>query len=136
MENVMASMENGGLNVGSIKAFNIALLQKWRWRLHVSPNALWCSIITTLFGVDGGIFGSTYNGSSVCANIISSIVETRKKEIIPLHTLKRRVGNGNAIKFCIDHWIGDGPLMLRFNRLAHLDDNFICVLGDRLVLET
>nr|GEW00408.1 RNA-directed DNA polymerase, eukaryota [Tanacetum cinerariifolium] len=30
---VMASLDKGGLGVGSLKAFNLALLKKWRWRL-------------------------------------------------------------------------------------------------------
>ncbi|GKE73522.1 hypothetical protein Tco_1535563, partial [Tanacetum coccineum] len=32
-ENALASFEKGGLGFGSLKAFNLALLQKWRWRL-------------------------------------------------------------------------------------------------------
>ncbi|GKE47580.1 RNA-directed DNA polymerase, eukaryota, reverse transcriptase zinc-binding domain protein [Tanacetum coccineum] len=30
---ILASLDQGGLGVGSLKAFNIALLQNWRWRL-------------------------------------------------------------------------------------------------------
>ncbi|GJU60063.1 putative RNA-directed DNA polymerase, eukaryota, reverse transcriptase zinc-binding domain protein [Tanacetum coccineum] len=39
IKSVLGSL--GGLNIGSLKAFNLALLQKWRWRLLSSPNALW-----------------------------------------------------------------------------------------------
>ncbi|GKD33803.1 hypothetical protein Tco_1249312 [Tanacetum coccineum] len=31
--NALSSFDKGGLNIGSLKAFNLALLQKWRWRL-------------------------------------------------------------------------------------------------------
>ncbi|XP_071687760.1 uncharacterized protein [Rutidosis leptorrhynchoides] len=31
-DKVLASFDKGGLNVGSLKAFNLALLFKWRWR--------------------------------------------------------------------------------------------------------
>ncbi|GJX75034.1 RNA-directed DNA polymerase, eukaryota, reverse transcriptase zinc-binding domain protein [Tanacetum coccineum] len=33
-KNVISSYDNGGLNIGSLKAFNLALLQKWRWRYN------------------------------------------------------------------------------------------------------
>ena len=32
-DTVMASLDKGGLGVGSLKAFNLALLKKWHWRL-------------------------------------------------------------------------------------------------------
>ncbi|GJT51983.1 hypothetical protein Tco_0978140 [Tanacetum coccineum] len=44
----------GGLNIGSLKAFNLALLQKWRWRLLSSPNALWVQVIKAYHGQEGG----------------------------------------------------------------------------------
>ncbi|GJX39696.1 hypothetical protein Tco_0252999, partial [Tanacetum coccineum] len=37
--------DKGGLNISSLKAFNLALLQKWHWRLLSSPNALWIQVI-------------------------------------------------------------------------------------------
>ncbi|GJX86071.1 reverse transcriptase domain-containing protein, partial [Tanacetum coccineum] len=43
-----------GLNIGSLKAFNLALLQKWRWRLLSSPNALWVQVIKAYHGQEGG----------------------------------------------------------------------------------
>ncbi|GKE82192.1 hypothetical protein Tco_1552192, partial [Tanacetum coccineum] len=35
---ILNSFDKGGLNIGSLKAFNLALLQKWRWRLLSSPR--------------------------------------------------------------------------------------------------
>ncbi|GKB93464.1 hypothetical protein Tco_0979601 [Tanacetum coccineum] len=32
-DTILASLDQGGLGVGSLKAFNLDLLQKWRWRL-------------------------------------------------------------------------------------------------------
>ncbi|XP_071699047.1 uncharacterized protein [Rutidosis leptorrhynchoides] len=131
--NVMSSMVKGGLNVGSIKALNIALIQKWRWRLHVCPNSLWSSVVSAIHGTDGGVFGSNVNGSSTWSNVVKLIKEMDKKDIIPLNSLRRRVGNGISIKFWKDHWIGEGPLFSRYNRLAHLDSNIDCTLADKLV---
>nr|GEY76300.1 hypothetical protein [Tanacetum cinerariifolium] len=39
--NTLASFDKGGLGVGSLSAFNKALLLKWRWRLFNFPNSLW-----------------------------------------------------------------------------------------------
>ncbi|GKA96830.1 hypothetical protein Tco_0818925 [Tanacetum coccineum] len=38
--NVMALFDKGGLGIGSLKSFNLALIQKWRWRLASNPSAL------------------------------------------------------------------------------------------------
>ncbi|GJR63747.1 protein JINGUBANG [Tanacetum coccineum] len=35
--------------IDNLKAFNLALLQKWRWRLLSFPNALWVQVLWTRF---------------------------------------------------------------------------------------
>nr|GEX35750.1 RNA-directed DNA polymerase, eukaryota, reverse transcriptase zinc-binding domain protein [Tanacetum cinerariifolium] len=47
---VMASLDKGGLSVGSLKVFNLALLQKWRWRLVNNPDVLWACVIKAIHG--------------------------------------------------------------------------------------
>ncbi|GJW49517.1 RNA-directed DNA polymerase, eukaryota, reverse transcriptase zinc-binding domain protein [Tanacetum coccineum] len=51
---ILNSYDNGGLNIGSLKAFNLALLQKWRWRLFTSPNDLWVKVVKAFHGHEGG----------------------------------------------------------------------------------
>nr|GEZ20428.1 hypothetical protein [Tanacetum cinerariifolium] len=53
-ENAISSYDNDGLNVDSLKAFNLALLQKCRWRLLSHKNALWVKVIKALHGQEGG----------------------------------------------------------------------------------
>ncbi|GKA03662.1 hypothetical protein Tco_0676443 [Tanacetum coccineum] len=53
-ENVLASLEKGGLGIRSLKAFNPALLQKWRWRLVAYPNSLWAQVIKAIHGEEAG----------------------------------------------------------------------------------
>nr|GEX95294.1 hypothetical protein [Tanacetum cinerariifolium] len=53
-ENVMASFEKGGLNIGSIKAFNLALLQKWKWRLVTNSDSIWARVIVAIHGAEAG----------------------------------------------------------------------------------
>ncbi|GJT75675.1 putative RNA-directed DNA polymerase, eukaryota, reverse transcriptase zinc-binding domain protein [Tanacetum coccineum] len=47
--------DQGGLGVGSLKAFNLALLQKWRWRLVNKPELLWVRIIKAIHGMEAGL---------------------------------------------------------------------------------
>ncbi|GJZ76875.1 RNA-directed DNA polymerase, eukaryota, reverse transcriptase zinc-binding domain protein [Tanacetum coccineum] len=48
--NILASLDKGGLGVGSLKAFNMSLLLKWRWRLFYNPNALWVHVVKAIHG--------------------------------------------------------------------------------------
>ncbi|GJV67471.1 putative RNA-directed DNA polymerase, eukaryota, reverse transcriptase zinc-binding domain protein [Tanacetum coccineum] len=51
---ILASHFKGGLGVGSLKSFNLALLQKWRWRMMSNTNALWVKIVKAFHGQEGG----------------------------------------------------------------------------------
>ncbi|GJX53244.1 RNA-directed DNA polymerase, eukaryota, reverse transcriptase zinc-binding domain protein [Tanacetum coccineum] len=53
-DQILASKNNGGLGVRSLKAFNLALLQKWRWRLVTNPDLLWVSVVKAIYGEDAG----------------------------------------------------------------------------------
>ncbi|GJR89496.1 retrovirus-related pol polyprotein from transposon TNT 1-94 [Tanacetum coccineum] len=54
----MARKEDGGLGIGSLYGFNMALLYKWKWRFRTTPDALWVKIIKNIFGHDGGLLAS------------------------------------------------------------------------------
>ncbi|XP_071686503.1 uncharacterized protein [Rutidosis leptorrhynchoides] len=131
--NLMASLEKGGLNVGSIKAFNISLIQKWRWRLNIASDSLWAPVVSSIYGSDGGVFNQSSRGKSVWTNITTSIRDMHSKNIIPLLTLRKRVRNGNTTKFWKDNWIGEARLSDRFNCLAHLDTNTDFLVCDRFI---
>nr|GEX94549.1 hypothetical protein [Tanacetum cinerariifolium] len=60
-KNIVASFKKGGLNIWSLKAFNLALLQKCRWLMFPNSSTLWVNVIKALHGFDGG-FG--YNSCS------------------------------------------------------------------------
>ncbi|GJV35089.1 hypothetical protein Tco_1407566 [Tanacetum coccineum] len=53
--NVLPSFKKGGMHIGSLKAFNLSLLQKWRWRLFSSLNAHWVKVIKALHDQEGGL---------------------------------------------------------------------------------
>ncbi|GJZ70972.1 RNA-directed DNA polymerase, eukaryota, reverse transcriptase zinc-binding domain protein, partial [Tanacetum coccineum] len=52
--NVLSSFDKGGLGIGSLKSFNLALLQKWHWRFISNPKLLWVKAIKALHGQEGG----------------------------------------------------------------------------------
>lgn len=47
-DKVIASKEDGGLGVSSIKSLNISLIMKWWWRLRSEPAALWANAIINM----------------------------------------------------------------------------------------
>ncbi|GJR37934.1 hypothetical protein Tco_1213618 [Tanacetum coccineum] len=104
-KNVLSSYDNGGLNIGSLKAFNLALLQKWRWRLLSHKNALCVKVIKALHGQEGGFDnnGCIYNA-----------------------------GYGTRIRFWKDTWVGDSPFYIRYNRLYRLESEKDCLIIDRI----
>ncbi|GKF40303.1 RNA-directed DNA polymerase, eukaryota, reverse transcriptase zinc-binding domain protein, partial [Tanacetum coccineum] len=55
------------------------------------------------------------------------------RNILPINTLSRKVGNGSSIRFWKDPWNGNGILMTKFNMLYHLDANADCFLSYRRV---
>ncbi|GJR92121.1 putative RNA-directed DNA polymerase, eukaryota, reverse transcriptase zinc-binding domain protein [Tanacetum coccineum] len=54
-DNILASHDKGGLGIGSLKAFNLALLQKWRWRLVTFSDSLWARVMKAIHGDDTGM---------------------------------------------------------------------------------
>ena len=46
----------GGLNVGSLRAKNMALLGKWWGRLSREGESLWVRVIKSIHGASGGIW--------------------------------------------------------------------------------
>nr|KAJ0216180.1 hypothetical protein LSAT_V11C300132370 [Lactuca sativa] len=53
-DKVLASVVDGGLGVGSLKAQNLVLLGKWWWRFKSNKKELWKDVITAIYGKEGG----------------------------------------------------------------------------------
>ncbi|GKB71667.1 RNA-directed DNA polymerase, eukaryota, reverse transcriptase zinc-binding domain protein [Tanacetum coccineum] len=98
-ENVLASLEKGGLGIGSLKAFNQAFLQKWRWRLNSNPKLLWVQLIKAIYGEDVGFVHLASTTKGVWANIMGSINQLHDCGIVPKDTLKYKVGCGTKMNW-------------------------------------
>nr|GEU64927.1 RNA-directed DNA polymerase, eukaryota, reverse transcriptase zinc-binding domain protein [Tanacetum cinerariifolium] len=117
-ENILASLDKGGLSVGSLKAFNKALLLKWRWRLFQNLNALWVHVVKAIHGdaacVD--LRGCQTNG--VWASIVGMINHLHSSGIVSLNSIHFKVGNDSSIRFWKDTWpITMGRTKTEFDKL-------------------
>ncbi|GKB45506.1 hypothetical protein Tco_0896259 [Tanacetum coccineum] len=52
---VISSPKQGGLGIGSLVVSNQALLAKWWRRFLIEDNALWCKVIRSIHGPQGGL---------------------------------------------------------------------------------
>ncbi|GJX74023.1 RNA-directed DNA polymerase, eukaryota, reverse transcriptase zinc-binding domain protein [Tanacetum coccineum] len=128
--NILASLDKGGLGVGSLNAFNKALLLKWRWRLFQNPYALWVHVIKAIHGEEAGIDLRGCQTNEVWASIVGTINHLHSSGIVPLSSIRFRVGDGSSIRFWKDTWLGNEPLCIRYNRLFHLVNFKDCFIQD------
>ncbi|GJV29338.1 RNA-directed DNA polymerase, eukaryota, reverse transcriptase zinc-binding domain protein [Tanacetum coccineum] len=122
-----------GLNIGSLKAFNLALLQKWRWRLFTSPNDLWVKVVKAFHGHEGGFDNNGCSFKGTWANIVGSSNFLHSKGIILNNSFRFNAGCGTRIRFWKDIWVGEAPLSIRYNRLYRLDLDKDCLITDRII---
>ncbi|GKC67690.1 RNA-directed DNA polymerase, eukaryota, reverse transcriptase zinc-binding domain protein, partial [Tanacetum coccineum] len=127
---ILNSYDNGGLNIGSLKAFNLALLQKWRWRLFTSPNDLWVKVVKAFHGHEGGFDNNGCSFKGTWANIVGSSNFLHSKGIILNNSFRFNAGCGTRIRFWKDIWVGEAPLSIRYNRLYRLDQDKDCLIID------
>nr|GEV01413.1 RNA-directed DNA polymerase, eukaryota, reverse transcriptase zinc-binding domain protein [Tanacetum cinerariifolium] len=122
-EKCLSSKKRGGLRIGSIYGLNIGLLFKWIWRFLTRPSDLWATIIRSIRGHNGGVFGNLNRRRkhSAWGLILSSINCLKDKGIDLLSLCFRKIGNGDTIRFWEDIWCGNAPLRTQFSRVFYLD---------------
>ncbi|XP_071700150.1 uncharacterized protein [Rutidosis leptorrhynchoides] len=132
----MSTYGNGGLNIGSLKGKNLALLGKWWWRFKTETNSFWVKIIRSIYGPSGGLeIGSDLGhspSSGAWKNIIiaGNLIEDLN---IPFrNTFSKSVGNGSSTSFWNEQWIGNNKLSERFPRLYRLEKSPDALIRDRI----
>jgi hypothetical protein len=112
---------NGGLGVRDIRAVNISLLAKWRWRLLTEDYSLWKEVLKGKYG--DRIIGRVVLGeeskhwfSSLWWRDICSIGSNLDFNWFA-NGVEKRMGNGRNTSFWEDSWVGDTPLRQSFPRL-------------------
>ncbi|XP_071714981.1 uncharacterized protein [Rutidosis leptorrhynchoides] len=128
-DQVLALFSQGDLNIGSLKAFNLALIIKWRWRYFFSSDDMWVKVIKA---VHGNNFDNT-SGSGPWSDIVASCHKMASDNVIPSDHIHLEVGNRRNLSFWFDSWCGPTPLVSRFNRLYYLDVNKLDRVADKWV---
>ncbi|GJR48534.1 RNA-directed DNA polymerase, eukaryota [Tanacetum coccineum] len=112
---ILNSYNNGGLNIGSLKAFNLDLLQKWRWKLFTSPNDLGVKVVKAFHGHEGGFDNNGCSFKGTWANIVGSSNFLHWKGIILNNSFRFNASCGTRIHFWKDIWVGEAPFSIRTN---------------------
>ncbi|GKD18878.1 hypothetical protein Tco_1208036, partial [Tanacetum coccineum] len=114
-EKVIAPLDQGGLNIESLKVFYQALLSKWWWRFLNEEFALWRKIIVSIHGHQGGLqIGSSSLYKSGPWYQIMRLKDDFLSYGITLPSLfKHKIGNGQTTRFWLDPWLGGSPLNIR-----------------------
>ncbi|GJU67845.1 RNA-directed DNA polymerase, eukaryota, reverse transcriptase zinc-binding domain protein [Tanacetum coccineum] len=129
---ILNSFDKRGLNIGSLKAFNLALLQKWRWRMFSSANDLWVKVVKAFHGHEGGFDNNSCSFKGTWANIVGSSNFLHSKGSILSNSFRFKAGCGTRIRFWKDIWVGEAPLFTMYNRLYRLDQDKECLIIDRI----
>ena len=89
---VLNSKEKGGLGIGSLKALNLALIQKWRWRFHMDTKGIWNKVITSVYGNNGGIGNPVHisKATRVWGAILKVIHQKHNQNIIGYSIIKKK----------------------------------------------
>ncbi|XP_071688120.1 uncharacterized mitochondrial protein AtMg00310-like [Rutidosis leptorrhynchoides] len=132
-DQVLASTDHGGLGVGSLRAFNQALLLKWIWCFVNKPDSKWAEVIRAIYGEKAGLDGVPIRGTSVWSTIVKLFFKLKSDGVIPDNVLRVKIGNARNTRFWLDNWKGDGSFMVKYNRLDHLETNKNCFIADRFV---
>nr|GEV67309.1 RNA-directed DNA polymerase, eukaryota [Tanacetum cinerariifolium] len=115
---VLNEGDKGGLGISSLKASNLALFYKWRWRFMNRHDSKWVKLIKSIHGRDGGFGTSDWIpfGNGVWVTIVKVVDQMHEKQIIPLNSMALQLGNGRcsiwsrikiviAERWVLDQWV-------------------------------
>jgi mannosylglycoprotein endo-beta-mannosidase len=140
-EVVCRAKNKGGLGVRNLEVVNISLLMKWRWRLLNNDDpALWKDVLVAKYG------NQILNNVNMSNEVSPYYTSNWWKDVSNLEgvggspnwleeVIGWRLGNGMAIRFWRDVWLGDSPLCHKFPRLFSLSVQKEVCVGDLLKVE-
>ncbi|XP_071687538.1 uncharacterized protein [Rutidosis leptorrhynchoides] len=135
-EEVLLPYGEGGLNLGSLKRKNLALIGKWWWRFLTEPTTLWVKVISSIYGPSGGFdLDRKYKlitCNSTWANIIKAGEHIDSIGVSFKDSFSTSIGDGCNTRFWSDNWVGSSTLKNRFGRLFRLDQDPNAMVKDRI----
>ncbi|GJS91543.1 RNA-directed DNA polymerase, eukaryota [Tanacetum coccineum] len=98
---ILNSKEKGGLGVTSLRALNLALIYKWRWRYVHCQDSLRVEVLKAIHGHQSNGLHPTVkaNYGRVWTTINRSITSLHHNQIIPSSSMSLKLGSGHNIKF-------------------------------------
>ncbi|GAU34179.1 hypothetical protein TSUD_162800 [Trifolium subterraneum] len=138
---VCQGKKNGGLGIRDLKAVNLSLLMKWRWRLLNSEDTgLWKEVLVAKYG--GHILhnvvwslGSPPYRASLWWKDINDLQACVNSKNWVAEMVTRFLGNGSRTRFWSDNWIGDVLLCSKFPRLFSLSLQKEATVSEMMVVE-
>lgn len=110
----------GGLGLGNLQHKKRELIFKWLWRFLREPNSLWRSIVAEKYKYGESFAPAdlqiTINGGP-WKSICSLILNHPQSKNMAIHSIRKKVGNGEDTMFWHDSWVGEKPLKLICPRL-------------------
>ncbi|GAU49224.1 hypothetical protein TSUD_282750 [Trifolium subterraneum] len=133
---VCKSKREGGLGVRDLRAVNLALLGKWRWRLISGGVGFWRDVILARYGSlspsphIGGRLDGLRRASCWWRNV--SLLGDPEDAISDWFSegVTKKVGNGHLTSFWFDPWLGGVPLRTQFQRLFQASDQSASTVGE------
>nr|GEX72921.1 RNA-directed DNA polymerase, eukaryota, reverse transcriptase zinc-binding domain protein [Tanacetum cinerariifolium] len=134
-DSILNERDKGGLGISSLKASNLALLYKWRWRFMNDHDSIWVKVIKSIHGRDGGFGTFDWNpvGNGVWATIVKVVDQMHEKQIIPLNSVALQLGNGHNVSFWNAIWVGEHRLRDKFPWEFDTESNKECSIAERWV---
>ncbi|MCH79402.1 LINE-1 reverse transcriptase like [Trifolium medium] len=137
---VCQDKNKGGLGVQDIKAVNLSLLMKWRWRLLLREDVgLWKEVLVAKYGahiVHNAVWpsGAIPRMASLWWKDICDLEACVDSRNWVAEMITRSLGNGASTRFWSDKWIGDSLLSVKFPRLYSLSTQKEATVRDLVVV--
>ncbi|PWA63209.1 reverse transcriptase domain, Reverse transcriptase zinc-binding domain protein [Artemisia annua] len=126
--------DKGGLGLGSLKDLNDGLLAKWWWRYKTEKGSIWRKVIDAIhLNQNSWSYLPVKKGIPGSWNMITKLDKEFSMRNLTLKSLiKGSCGNGLDIRFWVDWWVGDGPLMGIYPALFALENQKSVSVADRI----
>jgi hypothetical protein len=133
-DKICKAKERGGLGVRDLRAFNIALLGKWWWRIRNEKESLWYKVLEQKYGVN---LEERITCNSPWYRDLISIKKYQGRGGVDWfeENIRREVGDGKNTSFWKDPWVDGDTLCNHFRRLFDLSLDKEVKVADMLIEE-
>ncbi|XP_058776556.1 uncharacterized mitochondrial protein AtMg00310-like [Vicia villosa] len=138
-DDVCLPVDKGGLGLKKLEVFNLALLDKWKWRIFEDSNSIWYRMLKARYGdiklqmmVEGGKHDNYSSKFVWWADILS--LEKRVFGDFFANNCSFGIGDGYSTSFWHSLWMKEGIIKSLFPSLftiSSLQDVSVACMGAR-----